>query len=327
MKSTINLFGPFLLVFGFVFASCESTAQSYPSRPIKFVVGYTAGGGTDILARMIGQKLADQLGRPVIVENRPGADASIGVESVAKAAPDGYTLMVGTSAEMVFNAGLLDRLSYDLAKDFIPIIHLSANPMVFAVHHAFSANSMKDLVALARAKPGQLFYSSGTAHFRVAAELFNKQAGTKIVHVPYKGSGPAVNAAVAGEVPLVVTSVSSALAQLRAGKLRALAVTSLTRSPFLPNIPTVSESGLDFEVGEGVPSWTGVFAPAGTPEAIIEKLYSELSIVLRSDSVKERYASLGYGTSGLSPAEFGVAHKAEIAKWTKAIKDLNLRSD
>lgn len=185
----------------------------------------------------------------------------------------------------------------------------------------------RELVALVRAKPGALFYSSGTAHFRVGAELFNKQPGTKIVHVPYKGSGPAVTAAVAGEVSLVVTSVASAMAQLRAGKLRALAVTSLKKRTFLPDIPTLSESGLDFEAGEGVPSWTGLFAPAGTQESIIDKLYSEVSIALKSDSVKERFATLGYETSGMSPAELSAAHKAEIVKWTKVIRDLNLRTE
>jgi len=323
MKTAIKVLGSFL-AFALALAPHETTAQSYPSKPIKFVVGYSAGGGTDILARMFGQTLTEQLGRQVIVENKPGADGSIAVEYVAKAPPDGYTLMVGTSAEMVFNAGFRNNLPYDLAKDFIPIIHLSANPMVFAVNPTFPAASMKEAVALARAKPGKFFYSSGTAHFRVGAELFNKQAGTTFVHVPYKGSGPAVNAAVVGEVSLVVTSVASSMTQLRAGKLRALAVTSLKRSSYLPDIPTLSESGLDFEVGEGVPSWTGLFAPAGTPEAIINKLYGEVSTVLKSERMKERYASLGYGTSELSPAEFGAAHKAEIVKWTRVIRDLNL---
>jgi tripartite-type tricarboxylate transporter receptor subunit TctC len=328
--SKINIVSKLLghfLALALAFACGASMAQNFPSRPIKFVVGYTPGGGTDILARMIGRKLAEQLGHALIVENRPGADAGIGVEYVAKAAPDGYTLLVGKSAEMVFNTGLHARLSYDPVKDFIPIIPLSANPMVFAVHPSFPATSMRELVALARSRPGELFYTSGTAHFYVAAELFKKQAGVKIVHVPYKGSGPAINAAVAGEVPLIVTSVASALGQLRAGKLRALAVTSLKRSPFLPDIPTLSESGLDFEVGEGVPSWTGLFAPAGTPGAIVDKLYGELSIVLKSDTLKERYVALGYGTSAMSPAEFGAAHKAEIVKWTQVIRDLNLRAD
>lgn len=326
MKTTCRLAG-LIWAFALAFACGESLAQGYPNKPIKFVVGYAPGGGTDILARMIGQKLTEQLGRSIIVENRPGADAGIGADYVAKAAPDGYTLFVGTSAEMVFNAGLYSRLPYDPLKDFIPVIHLSMTPMIFAANHAFPATSMKEVVALARAKPGTIFYSSGTAHFRVGAELFNKQAGTKIVHVPYKGSGPAVNAAVAGEVSLVVTSVASAMAQLRAGKLRALAVTSLKRSTFLPDIPALSEAGLDFEVGEGVPSWTGLFAPAGTPEAIIDKLYGEVSIALKSDSIRERFATLGYEMSGKSPAELSAAHKAEIVKWTKVTRDLNLRVD
>lgn len=326
MKTAYKVPGLFL-AFALACASCASMAQTYPNKPIKFVVAYAPGGGTDIMARMIGQKFAEQMGHSVIVENRPGADGSIGTDYVAKSAPDGYTVLVGTSAEMVFNAGLYRRLPYDPVRDFIPVIHLSMTPMIFAVHHALPATSMKELVTLARAKPGGLFYSSGTAHFRVGAELFNKQAGTNIVHVPYKGSGPAVTAAVTGEVSLVATSVASAMAQLRAGKLRALAATSLKRSIFLPDVPTLQESGLDFEVGEGVPSWTGLFAPAGTPVAIIDRLYNEASIALRSDSVKERFATLGYESSGKSPAELRAMHKAEIAKWVKVTRDLNLRAD
>ncbi|MBI2316184.1 MAG: tripartite tricarboxylate transporter substrate binding protein [Betaproteobacteria bacterium] len=326
MKTTYRLLS-LICAFALALACGGSLAQGYPNKPIKLVVGYAPGGGTDILARMIGQKLSEQLGRSVVVENKPGADAAIGAEYVAKSPPDGYTFFVGTSAEMVFNSCLNPRLPYDPVRDFVPVIHLSRTPMIFAVNHAFPANSMKELVAAARAKPGGVFYSSGTAHFRVGAELFNKQAGIKIVHVPYKGSGPAVNAAVAGEVSVVVTSVASSMAQLKAGKLRALAVTSSKRSVFLPDVPTLPESNLDFEVGEGVPSWTGLFAPAGTPGAIIDKLYNEALAALKSDSIKERFATLGYEMSGASPAELSVAHKAELAKWTKIVRDLGLRSE
>ncbi len=326
MEAACKVLGAFV-VFAFCFGPGAPRAQSYPAKPIKIVVGYSPGGGTDILARMVGQKLSEQMGRPVMVENRPGADAAIGAEYVAKAAPDGYTLFAGTTAEMVFNSALNSHLAYDPVKDFIPVIHLSMTPMIFAVNHAFPANSMRELVALARANPGRIFYSSGTAHFRVGAELFNKQAGTKIVHVPYKGSGPAVNAAVAGEVQIVVTSVASSMAQLRAGKLRALAATSSRRSVFLPDTPTLQEAGLDFEVGEGVPSWTGLFAPTGTSAPIIDKLFNEVSIALRSEAIRERFSVLGYESSTMSPPEFAAAHKAELAKWTKVVKDLGLRND
>lgn len=312
------------LAFAFAFACGTTMAQSYPNKPVKFVVAFAPGGGTDILARLIGQGLTEQWGQTIIVENKPGADGSIGVDYVAKAAPDGYTILIGTSAEMVFNVGLYSRLPYDPVKDFIPIIPLSHTPMVYAVGSAFPAKSMKELVAMARAKPGGLFYSYGAAHFNVGAELFNREAGTKIVPVPYKGSGPAVNAAVAGEVSIVAASVASVIPQIHAGRLRALAVTSFTRSTFLPDVPTVKESGLDFDVSEGVPSFTGMFAPAGTPAAIIDKLYNEVSTALKSDAVKKRFAAGGYEMAGESRAKFSATLKAEALKWTKVIRDLNL---
>jgi len=288
-------------------------------------VGYPPGGSNDILARIVSPKLAERLGQPVVVENKPGADSMIAGEYVAKAAPDGYTLLVTSIGGMVFNPVLYDRVSYDPAKDFIPITLIATDPLVFAVHPSVPATSIKELIALAKAKPGELFYASGSPPMQVAAELFKKQVGVNIVHVPYKGTGPSLTAVVAGEVPLVVVTVGPALAQLRAGKLRGLAVTSLKRDPLLPDIPTVSESGLDFEFI----AWTGLFAPAGTPGPIIDRLYSELSVILKAESMKERVASVGYDTSemGLPPAEFAAFLRASLAKWTKVTKDLNIRGD
>ena len=312
------------LAVALVLARGESSAQSYPNKPIKFVVGSQAGGGTDIIARLVGQKLAEQVDQPVIVENKPGADGIIATEFVAKSGPDGYTLIAGTDGSMVVATSLYARQSYDPVRDFVPITLFAVAPLVFAVHPAFPPKSIDELIALARAKPGELFYASGAPQFYVATELFKKQAGVNMVHVPFKGSGPAINAVASGQLPIVVTSMPSAWAQLRASSVRGLAVISPKRYALMPDIPTMAESGLaNLEL---VP-WTGLFAPAGTPSPIIDKLYSELAIVFKSDSLKERFATLGYETSrtGMPPADFGAFHRAEVAKWTKVVRDFNIR--
>jgi tripartite-type tricarboxylate transporter receptor subunit TctC len=325
MKTTYKGLGMFL-AFALALACGESTAQSYPSKPVKLVVGSLPGGGTDITARLVTPKFSEQLGQPVMVENKPGAQGRIAAEYEAKAAPDGYTLFAGGSGQMVFNPGLFASLPYDPVKDFIPITLFDSDRLVFAVHPSVPAHSLKELIALAKAKPGQLFHGSSGSPFHVAVELFNRQAGVNIVHVPYKGAAPAANAAVAGEVSLIVISIAPILGQLQSGKLRALAINGTERSRVLPDIPTALESGLDYE---GI-TWAGLFAPAGTPRAIIDKLYSAMSIVLKDDDVKARFISRGRepsGGIGMPPAEFDIFFKAELAKWTKAIKDLNIRAD
>ncbi|MBI2959682.1 MAG: tripartite tricarboxylate transporter substrate binding protein [Betaproteobacteria bacterium] len=302
----------------------EAIAQGYPNRPIRFMVGYPPGGSNDILARIVSAKLGERLGQAVVVENKPGADSMIAGEYVAKSAPDGYTLLVTSIGGMVFNPVLYERALYDPLKDFVSITLIATDPLVFAVNPSIKASSIKDIIELAKGSPGKLFYGSGSPPMHVAAELFKKQVGVNIVHVPYKGTAASLAAAVAGEISLVVSTVGPALAQLRAGKLRPLAVTSLARDPLLPEIPTVTESGLDFEII----AWTGIFAPAGTPSAIIDRIYSDLSIVLKSDSVKERIASLGYDTSamGMPPPEFASFLRASIGKWAKVTRDLNIRA-
>jgi len=320
LKIAYKVFG-LALALGLALASGESPAQSYPSRPIKFVVGYTPGGGNDILGRMVAQKLGERLGQSVVVENKPGADSIIGTDYVAKSAPDGHTLLV-SSAAMILNAALYDRVPYDTGKDFIPITMFASDPLVFAVNPSVPAATIRELIALAKTKPGQMFYSSGAPAFHVSAELFKSRAGVNIVHVPYKGSGPAITAAVAGEVPMVVVSIVPVIAQLRAGKLRPLVVTSAKRDSLLPDVPTMSEAGLDVEGG----IWVGLFAPAGTPRAIVDKLYSEVSIILKSDSTQKGLATLGYDTSGtgMSPAEFNTFFRTNLSKWSKVIADLNI---
>ena len=313
-----------LATLGLSVACGQAAAQNYPSKPIHLVVGYPPGGGTDNIARIIGQKLGERLGQAVIVDNKPGANAIIGVEYVAKAAPDGYTLLVGADGEMVFNQGLYDRLPYDTLKDFIPVISLSSNPLVFAVHPSVPVTSIKELIALAKAKPGQLFYSSGAPPFQVAMELFKKQTGADIQFIPYKGGGPSVTAAVAGEVSMVVVAIGPVLGQLRAGKLRALAVTSPKRYSIMPEIPTMAEAGIpNFEVAP----ITGLFAPVGTPKPIVDKLYSELAAILKMEDVRARFASLGVDAGGLSATEFAPVLKANIDKWTKATRDAHIKAE
>ncbi len=312
------------LALVFVIASGESAAQSFPNKPIRFVTGNQAGGGTDTLARIVGPRLGERVGQPVIVENRAGADGAIASEFVAKSAPDGYTLLVGTDGQMVLNVGLYAKLPYDPVADFVPVILFSSQPLVFAVHPSFSATSIKELIELAKAKPGELFYASGAPVFRVATELFKAQTGINIVHVPYKGPAPALNAVIAGEVPLATLPQGSALAQIRAGKLRALAITSPRRSALIPDVPTMAESGVaNFEVGP----WTGLFAPAGTPSATIDRLNSELSVVLKRDDVQARFGSMGLNISGMPSAELAVLLKADLAKWRNLMRGLTIRAE
>lgn len=325
MNTTCNI-RRLLLAFALVLASGESTAQNYPTKPIKFVVGSSPGGGTDVTARLVGQKLSEQLGQPVIIDNKPGANGIIATDYVAKSAPDGYTLMAGTGGSMVLAAGLYAKLPYDPVKDFIPITRFNLDPLLFAVHPSFPATSFKELVELAKAKPGTLFYSSAAPEFQVGAELFNQMAGVKIIHVGFKGASPSMTATVSGEVPVIVLSIPPLLPHIRAGKLRALAIAGANRSSFMPEIPTVLEStGINFEAS----TWAGLFAPAATPPAVIEKLYSALRIVLNSDFIKDRTAAQGRDANGMGmpPAEFAAIHKADVAKWTKALRELGIRAE
>ncbi|MBI2959111.1 MAG: tripartite tricarboxylate transporter substrate binding protein [Betaproteobacteria bacterium] len=323
MRATFGTTGLFL-AFALALASGAAAAQSYPSKPIKFVVGAAPGGGTDVTARQVGAMLAEQLGQPVLVDNKPGANGIIAADFVAKSEPDGYTLMAGTGGAMVLAAGMYKKLPYDPVKDFIPITRFNLDPLLFAVHPSFPAKSFKELVEMAKAQPGKLFYSSAAPEFQVGTELFNLVAGTKIVHVGFKGASPSITATLSGEVPIIVLSIPPLLPHIRAGKLRPLAIAGTARSSFMPDVPTVHESiGLDFQAS----TWAGLFAPAGTPRPVIDKLYGALAVVLNSDVMKKRTAAQGRESAGMGmpPAEFGPIHRAEVAKWTKALRELNIR--
>ncbi|MBI4292510.1 MAG: tripartite tricarboxylate transporter substrate binding protein [Betaproteobacteria bacterium] len=315
-----------VLSLALALAAGAVAAQSYPTKPIRMVVGFQPGGGTDVTARMVAPKLSEVLGQPIIIENKPGAEARIATDYVAKSAPDGYTLLAGASGQMVFNPALYPNSGYDPLKAFVPITLFNYDPLVVAVHPSVPARSMKELVALAKAKPGELFHASSASAFYVATELFNSTAGVKIVNVRYKGAAPAVNAAVAGETSLIVLSIPPIMAQLKSGKLRPLGITGAKRSRFFPDIPTVAEAGYEFD---GI-TWAGLFAPAGTPQPIVEKLYTALTAVLKSDEMQERAIRSGREPiegQGMPPAEFEKFFRAELNKWTKAIKQFNIRAE
>ena len=325
MKTSLKVVGLILVSFVF-FSAGESKAQDYPSKPIRIVVGFAPGGGTDVTVRMLGPKFSELMGQPVIVENRPGAEARISTEYVAKAAPDGYTLLAGGTGQMVLNPALFAPLPYDPANAFIAITLFNLDQLVVAVHPSIPANSLKELIALAKAKPGELFHASSASSFYLAAEVLKRRGGVNIVQVPYKGAAPAITATLGGETSMIVLSIPPLLGHMKAGKLRALAINGPARSRFLPDIPTALESGLDFDGS----TWVGLFAPAGTPRAIINKLYGAMSAVLKDDAIKKQFLAQGReaaGPVGMPPAEFDVFFKTELAKWTKEINELKIRGN
>ena len=294
-------------------------------KPIRLVVGFPPASGADISARLIAPRLSDALGQQVIVENRPGAGSNIAAELVAKAAPDGYTLFIGTVANTI-NATLYAKLPFDFQRDFTPIALASAAPNVLVIHPSLPAGNVAELIKLAKARPGQLnFASSGTGTApHLSGELFNSMAGIQVTHVPYKGSPQAVTDLVAGEVALMFSPSSTVLPHLKNRRLRALAVTTLTRIASLPEVPTVSESGLK---GYETLTWFGFVAPARTPPAVVSRLNAEIGKVLALADVRQQFAGQGLELLGGTPEQFGTYIAQEIAKWAKVIKASGARAD
>lgn len=301
-----------------------SLAQTYPQKPIHFVVGFPPGGGNDIIARVVGQKLSERLGQPVVVDNKPGANGIIATEFVAKAAPDGYTILIGPSGAMAINPAVYDKLPYDPVKDFAPITMMSTFPLIMAVHPAVPANTLKEFVDYAKKQPGKLNYASGSTPFQLAAELFKLTAKIDIAHIPYKGSAASLVAAVAGDTQFVVVDLPPAVQQVKAGKLKALAVTGPARVPDLPDLPTVAEAGMP-EVQ--VVLFNGLFAPAGTPRPIIDKLHAEVIEVLKMPDVKSRLAELGFDTLGNKPEEASARLKADIETWGRVAREAKVKAE
>ena len=307
-----------------VAAHAQSTAP-YPARPIRIVVPQTPGASTDMTARLIAQRLSPVLGQPVIVENRPGAGSIVGTEIVAKATPDGHTLLVVASS-IVLNPILQKNLPFDPQRDLAPIAQLSSFPNLLVVHPAVPAKSVQELVALAKTKPGTLNYgSAGTATgTHLSAELFKYMTGTDMVHVPYKGGGAAIPALLGGQVQLMFSTTVAALPQVRAGKLRALGVTSAKRTPSAPDVPTIAEAGVP---GYDHSAWNGLFAPAKTPRAIITRLNGEVVQILHSPDIKAIFLKEGAEPVGNKPEEFAAILKSESVKWTKLVQASGMKAD
>jgi tripartite-type tricarboxylate transporter receptor subunit TctC len=303
-----------------------TSAQPFPSKPIRIVVPFPAGGTTDVLARAAAQKLTDTLGQPAVVDNRPGAGGNIGAELVAKSPPDGYTLLMGTVGTHAINPALYPKLPYDHMRDFAPVILVAGVPNVLVVNPALPVNSVQELVAYAKANPGKLnFASSGSGtSIHLSAELFKTAAGLAMTHVPYKGSSPALMDLIGGQVQLMFDNLPSALPQIRGGKLKALAVTSPERAPALPDVPTIAESGFP---GFEASSWFGLLAPAGTPQPTIAKLNAEVAKWLASPEAKEKLLAQGANAAGGTPEDFAKHIAAETAKWQKVVKESGAKVD
>ena len=301
-------------------------AQTYPSKPIRIVVPFPAGGTTDVLARAVAQKLTESLGQAVVVDNRPGAGGNIGAELVAKSPPDGYTLLMGTVGTHAINPGLYPKMPYDHVKDFAPVILVAGVPNVLVVNPALPFNSVKELIAYAKANPGKLnFASSGNGtSIHLSGELFKTMADVQIMHVPYKGSSPALQDLVGGQVQIMFDNLPSSLALIKAGKLKALAVTSLARAAALPDVPTLAESGLP---GFEASSWFGLLAPAGTPQPVIAKLNADVAKWLASPEAREKLLAQGAIAAGGTPEDFAKHIAAETAKWQKVVKDSGAKID
>jgi len=305
------------LLIVLIAAVLPSQAQDYPNRPVRMVDPFSPGGSTDILARIAAQKLTDRMGRPFLVENRAGGGGHIGAELVAKSPPDGYTLLVAGVPQAI-GMTLYKKLNYDLAKDLAPITQLATFPSLIVVHPSLPVKNVKELIALARARPGELnFGANPGSPNHLAIELINTMAKVKMTFIGYKGAGPSVADAVAGQIQVVSAGFPSVIAFVQAGRLRPIAVTSQARSPVLPDVPTAAESGLP---GYSVTSWYGLFAPPGTPAPIIDKLNSEIKIVLKAPDVAERLATMGAQAAPTTPEEFGRIVRSEIARWAPVVK-------
>jgi tripartite-type tricarboxylate transporter receptor subunit TctC len=306
--------------------SSATPAAEYPEKSIRLIVPAAPGGGADFVARIVGTKLTESMGQTVVVDNRAGASGTIAAESTAKATADGHTLLMGQSTSVVIAPQLYTKLGYDTLRDLIPITLVARVPNVLVVHPGVPAASVKELIALAKARPDLLnFGSAGNgAPSHLAGEMFKTAAGVAMVHVPYKGAGLAVNALLAGEIQIMFAPSVAVLPQVKAGRLRALAVASAARSSAMPELPTLAESGL---AGYDISSWFGLFAPANTTAPVIEKIYRETAKVLQSPDVRERFGREGAEPVASTPAEFGAYVRSEFAKYARLVKDTGIKAD
>ena len=315
-----------LLVVAAIAASPASlVAQSvYPGKPIQLIVGYAPGGGTDLLARVVASKMAEGLGQPVVIENKVGAQSIIAAQYVARANPDGYTLLLGPSGPMSMNPALYSKLPYAPLRDFAPISLLGSFPLILAVGQNHPAKTVQQLVDYARANPDKSNYGASAAPFQLAAELFKQKTGTAFEHIAYKGSNESVNATATGEVTMTLADPPPLVGQVKAGRIRALAITTPTRHLAWPDVPTMRESGFaDMDIA----LWTGILAPAGTPQPVIRRLQDEVARVLKLPEIRERIIALGIDPTASTPEEFGRVIAADIAKWSAVAKAANIKAD
>ena len=312
-----------LAVLGIVVAAPEATAQAWPNRSVRVVVPFPAGGSADTLARLLGQKLSERLGQPFVVDNRPGAGGNIGTDLVAKATADGYTVLV-TPSSLAIAPSLYRNLSWDPVKDFAPVVLVASTPNILVVHPSVAANSVQELVALAKSKPGQLNYASGGngATNHLAGELFKRMTSTDIVHIPYRGNPLAVIDVLNGQVAMMFDFMITSLPHVKAGKLRPLAVTGTKRSPQVPELPTVAEAGVP---GYEASTWFSVMAPAWTPAEAVSKLNAEVNAILQMPDVRERLDTLGAEPMGGTPTDVAALIRTDLAKWAEVVKAANIK--
>ena len=307
-------------------AFAQGIAGDYPSRPIRFVVPFAPGGSTDTLARTIGQKMSDTWGRQVVVDNRSGGNGVIGMEIVARALPDGHTLVLGYIANLGTAPSLIPKLSYDPIRDFAPISHVTTAPSIAVVHNAVPAKNVQELLAIERAKPGTVSFGSATVGSmgHLAGEMLNRLASVKMQHIAYKGGGQAVIDVLSGQVQMVIIGMAGAAPHVRAGRLRAIATTGLKRSPAFADVPTVAEQGFP---GFSAEAWYGVLTTAGTPRPVIDKLSKEVLRILKLPDVQERFTNIGFEIIGSTPEGFAKLIREEIPKWKQVIRDGNIRGE
>ena len=307
------------------FAAPAALAQKFPDKPIRFIVPFPPGGGNDILARAIAPKMGEFLGQPVVIDNRAGAGGNIGTDLAAKSAPDGYTIVIASN-QVTINPWLYAKLPFDIEKDFVAVAQAASVPMVLAVHPSVPANTLKEFIALAKASPGKFNHGTpgnGTPQ-HIAFEVFNHAAGVQVTHIAYKGTGPAIADLIGGQVQSAIGTMASLEQHVKAGKLRALGVTTPKRSPAMPNVPTVAEAGLP---GFEVPLWYSILAPAGTPKEIVARLSSEVARALAVPETRERLTAQGFDVNYLNPEQMSELIRNDIARWQKSIKDIGLKLD
>ena len=322
----MNLNGGVRIAVGIVLACCQvsALAQAWPGKAVRIVVPFSPGGIADNSARVVADRLATRLGQSVLVENRAGAAGNIGAEFVAKSAPDGYTLLLGYDGTIVVNPHVYAKTGFDVLRDFAPVTKLGDAGVIVVAHPSVPAKDLRELIALAKAKPGTFTYgSAGTgSSAHLACEMLSQRTGAGLVHVPYKGGGQAIADAVGGQIPLVCTAVAGAQQFMKTGRLKGLGLSSATRAAGAPDVPTFIESGL---AGFVVDSWVGILAPANTPRPIIDRLQAEIAAVLQMPEVKERYSVLGIDPVGNKPDEYAAQIRADLARWGPVVKQANIR--